>query len=148
MHPLRRNNLISIVCFMIVLAAAVALVLYALRQNIILFYSPTEVATGQAPLLRAIRVGGLVVPGSIVRGEKLNVSFKLTDNAHTLLIQYNGILPDLFREGQGIVAEGQWMGGSQVNASTVLAKHDENYMPPEVKDALGKADNQQKKVRS
>lgn len=78
-----------------------------------------------------------------MRGEGLKVQFKLTDNAHTLLVVYNGILPDLFREGQGIVAQGTWVGGAQVNANTVLAKHDENYMPPEVKAALDKAHRQE-----
>ena len=146
MHPTRRKKLVRIFICMIFLAFAISLVLYALRQNINLFYSPSDIALGQAPLSHPIRVGGVVVPGSIIRGDGLNVQFKLTDHSKTLLVVHNGILPDLFREGQGIVVEGMWLGGLKVNANVVLAKHDENYMPPEVKAALNNASNPLKKV--
>lgn len=146
MNPVRRKKLVHISLCMLVLLCAVSLVLYALRQNINLFYSPSDIALGQAPLKHAIRVGGVVVPGSIVRGDGLNVQFKLTDNHQTLLIAHNGILPDLFREGQGIVVEGMWVGGLEVQAKVVLAKHDENYMPPEVKAALNNVNNPLTKV--
>ena len=140
MNPVRQRKLRMLVLILFVLAVAFALVLYALRQNISLFYSPTQVVMGEAPRNHAIRVGGMVVPGSIIRSaHDLSVQFKITDYQHTIVVHYKKILPDLFREGQGIVAEGELQNGQQFNASEVLAKHDEKYMPPEVKDALSKA---------
>lgn len=127
---------------MSILAVASALVLYALRQNISLFYTPTQVATGQAPVNHPIRVGGMVEKGSIIRAAQgLEVQFKITDFEKTITVTYQGILPDLFREGQGIVAEGQLTDTHLFRASQVLAKHDANYMPPEVKAALAKKVN-------
>jgi cytochrome c-type biogenesis protein CcmE len=127
---------------MSILAVASALVLYALRQNISLFYTPTQVATGQAPVNHSIRVGGMVEKGSIVRADQgLEVQFKITDFEQTITVTYQGILPDLFREGQGIVAEGYLTDNHLFRASQVLAKHDANYMPPEVKAALAKKVN-------
>lgn len=118
---------------------AVALALTALSQNINLFYSPSQVAGGEAPENATFRLGGMVVDGSVRRNEtSLGVAFDLTDTAQTVTVNYSGILPDLFREGQGIVTTGQMQNGSFV-ASEVLAKHDETYMPPEVSDALSKA---------
>lgn len=140
MNPARKRKLLIIVFVISMLAIVTALVLYALRQNISLFYSPSQVALGQAPANHSIRVGGMVVPGSIDRSSKdLTVRFKITDYEHTVEVEYRGILPDLFREGQGIVAQGQLVDNQHVKAMEVLAKHDENYMPPEVKDALAKA---------
>lgn len=136
MNPARKQKLIRLVFIVSVLALASALVLYALRQNISLFYTPTQIAQGEAPLNRAIRVGGMVEKGSVRRAEKgLEVVFSVTDFKNSVQVTYTGILPDLFREGQGIVAEGelQW---HAFTATRVLAKHDENYMPPEVKAAL------------
>jgi cytochrome c-type biogenesis protein CcmE len=125
-----------------IVSIASTLVLYALRQNISLFYTPTQVALGEAPLHHAIRVGGMVEKGSIVRAAKgLEVQFKITDFKKTITVTYQGILPDLFREGQGIVAEGQVTDTLYFRASQVLAKHDANYMPPEVKAALAKKVN-------
>jgi len=133
----RKRKLQWIIIFMTILAVVTALVLYALRQNISLFYSPTQVVEGIAPMNHVIRVGGMVVKGSVLRGEKdLSVEFKLTDYKDTIVVHYRGVLPDLFREGQGIVALGQMKGKHVFHASTVLAKHDENYMPREVKAAL------------
>lgn len=140
MNLARKRKLLIIVFMISMLAIVTALVLYALRQNISLFYSPSQVALGQAPAHHAIRVGGMVVPGSIVRStQDLTVRFKITDYAHTVEVIFQGILPDLFREGQGIVAQGQLLDSTHVKATEVLAKHDEKYMPPEVKDALAKA---------
>ena len=134
----RRKRQLGVVLFVLaMLSVATALVLYALRQNISLFYSPTQIAKGEAPSHHPIRVGGMVVPGSVVRHDNtLQVDFTLTDYVHTLVVTYQGILPDLFREGQGIVAKGVLIDKDHVQASEVLAKHDENYMPPEVKAAL------------
>lgn len=142
MIPARRRKILMLLFVMSIVAIASALVLYALRQNISLFYTPTQVATGQAPLHHAIRVGGMVEKGSITRAAKgLEVQFKITDFDKTITVIYQGILPDLFREGQGIVAEGQVTDNLHFRASQVLAKHDANYMPPEVKAALAKKVN-------
>ena len=140
MNPVRRRKLFIVVLMVSIVAIVIALVLYALRQNISLFYTPSQIATGDAPRHHLIRVGGMVVPGSILRSaHDLSVQFKITDYQHTVDIVYQGILPDLFREGQGIVAQGELLDNQQVKATQVLAKHDEKYMPPEVKDALDKA---------
>jgi len=119
---------------------AVALSLYALRQNIDLFYSPTQVVNGKAPLAHEFRLGGLVKKGSVHTAENgLAVTFVLTDNLRDVPVLYRGILPDLFRGGQGIVAEGTLNNKHQFIADRVLAKHDANYMPPNVKAALKEA---------
>lgn len=139
MNPARKRKLLKILFFMTVLALAAGLVLYALRQNISLFYTPTQIAEGQAPLAHPIRIGGMVEKNSIVRAkEGLEVQFKITDFEKTIIVTYTGILPDLFREGQGIVAEGEAIDNQHFRATQVLAKHDANYMPPEVKAALSK----------
>lgn len=110
--------------------------LKAMNQNILYYYSPTQMEAGEAPQDRRFRVGGLVVDDSIVRKEgTMEVRFTLTDEAHVIPVVYSGILPDLFREGQGIIAHGR-MDGSQFVADEILAKHDENYMPPEVAASL------------
>lgn len=143
MIPARKRKITMLFFVMSILALTSALVLYALRQNISLFYTPTQAANGQAPLNHPIRIGGMVEKGSIVRaGKGLEVQFKITDFDKTITVTYQGILPDLFREGQGIVAEGQLTDNLSFNAMQVLAKHDANYMPPEVKASLVK------KVRS
>jgi cytochrome c-type biogenesis protein CcmE len=117
--------------------AIVALVLNAFQSNLVFFYSPTQVAAQEAPKGRTFRVGGLVQEGS-VRREGTKVNFLITDTAQTVSVRYEGILPDLFKEGKGVVAQGQLQGGVFV-AREVLAKHDENYMPPEAAEALEKA---------
>ena len=140
MKSVRKRKLIIIGCLVGVIAMVIALVLYALRQNISLFYTPSQIATGLPPAHHSIRVGGMVVPGSVKHDKgSLSVAFKITDYQHTVTVVYRGILPDLFREGQGIVAQGEVLDNQQVKATQVLAKHDEKYMPPEVKDALEKA---------
>ncbi len=139
MQAQRKQRLILIALLISTLSGAVFLGLNALQQNINLFFSPSEVLAGKAPLDKTFRVGGIVVEHSIRRGKNdLSVTFQLTDTASTLLITYTGILPDLFREGQGIVALGGLQNGVFI-ADQVLAKHDENYMPPEVSDALNAA---------
>lgn len=119
-------------------ALGVGLILYALKQNINLFYTPTEVIEQKAPLSKTIRVGGMVKKGSIERGEKLNIRFIVTDFHKELSVSYDGILPDLFREGQGVVMLGAIEKNGNFQAHEVLAKHDENYMSPEVKAAMDK----------
>jgi cytochrome c-type biogenesis protein CcmE len=121
-------------------SAAVGLVLYALSGNINLFYPPAEVAAGNAPVGQSLRVGGMVVEGSIERSDdSLQVKFLLTDYQATVAVVYEGILPDLFGEGQGAIAAGKLDAQGVLQASEILAKHDENYMPPEVAEALEKS---------
>lgn len=138
MNPVRKRKLLFVSFLLAVLAIATLLIMYALRQNISLFFSPDQLIKGEAPLYRSIRVGGMVVPGSIHRSDKsLQIQFDITDYKNTIHVYYRGVLPDLFREGQGVVAQGQFNPQSkQFKAREILAKHDENYMPPEVKLAL------------
>ena len=138
MHPQRKKRLTLIVFLVIAVGSAVGLLMYSLTQNINLFMTPTQIANGEVEPGRTIRAGGLVEVGSVVR-DGLSASFVVTDGASEVTITYEGILPDLFREGQGIVALGKLNTDGVFIASEVLAKHDENYMPPEVKDALEKA---------
>jgi cytochrome c-type biogenesis protein CcmE len=123
----------------LVLAAAAALVLSAMRDSIVFFRSPTEIAQQRPAAGTRLRIGGLVKPGSVVRGDNLNISFVVTDGKNDIAVRYQGIVPDLFREGQGVVAEGALDAAGAFVADTVLAKHDERYMPREVVDALKKA---------
>lgn len=120
---------------------AVAMAMMALNENINLFYSPIDIVEGRAPRDRLIRAGGMVVNGSVVRStEDLSVRFVISDTASAEVpIEYDGILPDLFREGQGIIAKGKLNADGIFVAEEVLAKHDENYMPPEVADAVADA---------
>jgi len=142
MHPIRKQRLYVVLFVVIFSSAAIGLITYALRGNINLFYPPAEIAAGKAPVGQAIRVGGMVVDGSIKRSDdSLRVEFQLTDNQATVTVIFKGILPDLFGEGQGAVAAGELDEQGRFLASEVLAKHDENYMPPEVADALEKAAN-------
>ncbi|MFT5349503.1 MAG: cytochrome c-type biogenesis protein CcmE [Planctomycetota bacterium] len=119
---------------------ATAFVLKAFQNNLLYFYSPSQVTAGEAPINKSFRIGGLVTPGSVVRDpESLLVSFDLTDTLQNVSVSYEGILPDLFREGQGIVANGKLNSSGIFRAKEVLAKHDENYMPAEVAAALKEA---------
>lgn len=137
MNAKRKQRLMIVLCLVFGVSVAVGLTLYALNQNINLFYSPKQIAAGEAPVNTRIRAGGMVVDGSVKRdSESLKVSFKLTDYESEVQVEYVGILPDLFREGQGIVAQGSMNDQGIFNAAEVLAKHDENYMPPEVAEAL------------
>ena len=137
MNPKRKRRLMIVLFIAFGAAVSVGLVMYALSQNINLFYSPTDIAEGKAPEGTRIRAGGMVVEGSIKRDtQSLQVEFEMTDYANTVAVVFTGILPDLFREGQGIVAQGEMNGQGVFTAVEVLAKHDENYMPPEVAEAL------------
>ena len=140
MHPQRKKRLQLILVMVFAVAIGVALMTYSLSQNINLFMTPTQIAAGEAPIGQTIRAGGLVVDDSVIRAEdSLKVRFQVTDGQAKVDVLYDGILPDLFREGQGIVAMGQLDSEGIFNASEVLAKHDENYMPPEVQAALEQA---------
>lgn len=137
MHPIRKKRLFIIMIIAIILSTSIGLIMYALQQNINLFYSPSQIVLGEAPRNTSIRAGGMVVKGSVKRySENLSVSFDVTDFQHKVTIKYKGILPDLFREGQGVVAQGKLNDQGVFEASQVLAKHDEQYMPPEVTEAL------------
>ncbi|RLA56704.1 MAG: cytochrome c maturation protein CcmE [Gammaproteobacteria bacterium] len=140
MHPIRKQRLYLVLFVVLFSSAAIGLVVYALSGNINLFFPPAEIAAGNAPVGQPIRVGGMVVDGSVQRSDNsLAVRFELTDYEATVPVVYEGILPDLFGEGQGAVASGVLNEEGVLQASEVLAKHDENYMPPEVADALEKS---------
>jgi len=125
---------------LVVLGVATALVLNAFQSNLVFFFTPTQVANGEAPKGQSFRIGGMVEEGSIARdGDGLTVRFVVTDTAKSVPVAYKGILPDLFKEGKGAVAQGQLGPDGTFVASEVLAKHDENYMPPEAAEALAKA---------
>jgi cytochrome c-type biogenesis protein CcmE len=136
----RQQRTLLVVAAVVGVGIAVALGLRAFQENLLYFYSPSQVARGEAPADRRFRVGGIVVPGSVQRvAGSLTVAFTLTDTVHLLNVTYTGILPDLFREGQGIVTHGTLAADGVFVADEVLAKHDENYMPPDVADSLKKA---------
>ena len=140
MKPHRQKKLSIILFIAAGLSVTVGLILYAMSQNINLFYTPTQVAQGEVSVGQRIRIGGMVKEGSVVSAnDSLQVRFETTDYVHAVPIEYEGILPDLFREGQGIVAEGSVDATGVFHASRVLAKHDENYMSQEVKAALDAA---------
>lgn len=133
----RRQRMLSVGLVVVGVAIAAAFALRAFNEDLLFFYSPTQIAAGEAPENRTFRVGGLVIDGSVERElGSLEVRFVLTDNANDVPVSYSGVLPDLFREGQGIIAHGQIGGDGIFVADTVLAKHDENYMPPEVAESL------------
>ena len=145
MPPVRKQRLYIVLFVVLFSSAAVALVSYALRGNINLFFPPADVAQGKAPVGQAIRVGGMVMADSVQRSDNsLAVTFVLTDYQANVTVIYEGILPDLFGEGQGAVASGKLNAAGVLVASEVLAKHDENYMPPEVADALEQSGYDQK----
>jgi cytochrome c-type biogenesis protein CcmE len=141
MHPVRRQRLLVVLSVVVFSSAAVGLAAYALRGNINLFYPPAEVAAGLAPVGQSIRVGGMVVDGSVQRSaDSLHVEFVVTDYQGAVPVVYEGILPDLFAEGKGAIAAGVLGEDGVLRATEVLAKHDENYMPPEVAAALEASD--------
>jgi cytochrome c-type biogenesis protein CcmE len=141
----RHKKMALIVGGLAVLAAAAALVLNAFQSNLVFFFSPSQVMAKEAPLDRAFRIGGLVEAGSVKRqADGLTVRFNVTDTAKTIPVVFTGILPDLFREGKGVVAQGQLGPDGVFHATQVLAKHDENYMPPEAAHALQQAEKAQK----
>jgi cytochrome c-type biogenesis protein CcmE len=135
----RRSRRLSLIAAaLVVIGAAAGIALYALRDNIVFFMSPTEIAEKAVQPGARLRVGGLVKVDTLVKSANENVDFVVTDGSHDLRVSYQGLLPDLFREGQGVVAEGVLAASGQLNADTILAKHDERYMPREVVDALKK----------
>ena len=134
----KQRRLVLIGSGMGVLAIAAALVLFALKDSIVFFNSPTDVAEKHIGTGTRIRLGGLVKEGSVQRGDNMQVRFDVTDGKNTVRVAYQGLLPDLFREGQGVVTEGALDGAGMFKADSVLAKHDEKYMPREVADALKK----------
>lgn len=137
MHPVRKQRLYVVLFITLFSSVAIGLVVYALRGNINLFYPPADVAAGMAPTGQAIRVGGMVLEDSVQRADdSLEIRFKLTDYEADVEVVYVGIVPDLFAEGQGAVASGELNDDGVLEATEILAKHDENYMPPEVMHAL------------
>ena len=130
----RQNRMVLVALLVLGISLAGYFGIKAFNDNLLYFFTPTDITENKAPIGKSFRLGGLVVADSVIR-EDMNVVFSLTDNYKTIKVSYEGILPDLFREGQGIVATGS-LDGNLFIATTVLAKHDENYMPPEVADAL------------
>lgn len=136
----RQKRLMYILAGVVGLAIAVGLVLFALKDNVSLYFTPTQVMNKEAPQGRSFRIGGLVEVGSIQRqADGLTVHFNITDMVKTMPVVYKGILPDLFKEGKGVVAQGKMEADGIMHADEVLAKHDENYMPPEAADAIKRA---------
>ena len=141
MNPRRQKRLMAVSAIVLVVSGAMGLMLYALNQNIDLFYTPSEIIDGKdgkiPPIGQRLRIGGMVVPGTVKRDqETLAVSFDLVDTGPAVTVSYQGILPDLFREGQGIVATGVLTKNNYIDAHEVLAKHDEEYMPPELAEKM------------
>ncbi|WP_251977113.1 cytochrome c maturation protein CcmE [Salinicola avicenniae] len=142
MRANRKRRLVIVLALVALVAVAAGLTLYALRANINLFFTPSQVAAGEAPLGRTLRLGGVVKKDSVERHQDtLHVSFQVTDFASDVEVSFDDILPDLFREGQGVVVVGQLDADGEFIAQQVLAKHDENYMPPEAAEALKAAGN-------
>jgi cytochrome c-type biogenesis protein CcmE len=144
MTPARKKRLALILLMVAGVATGVGFALKSLDQNIMFFFTPTEVASGKAPTDKLFRMGGMVVAGTVNRpGDGLTVRFDLTDNEQVVTVRFAGILPDLFREGQGIIANGKLNQSGEFIAEEVLAKHDENYMPPELADMHLEQESQQ-----
>ncbi|WP_006787043.1 cytochrome c maturation protein CcmE [Thiorhodospira sibirica] len=141
----RTKRLVAVLVGLGGVSLAVALTLNAFRDNLVFFFSPSQVLAQEAPLDRAFRIGGLVEDGSVQR-EGIRVSFNVTDTAAVVPVVFDGILPDLFREGQGVVAVGRLLEGGVFHANQVLAKHDETYMPPEAAEAIKQAQREQARV--
>ena len=135
----RRKRMVAVAAIVIGVGAATAVALQAFQENIMYFYSPSQISAGEAPTGRAFRLGGLVTSGSLQRTPgSIEINFVVTDNAESIPVKYSGLLPDLFREGQGVIAHGRLGTDGVFVADEVLAKHDENYMPPEVAATLKK----------
>jgi cytochrome c-type biogenesis protein CcmE len=144
----RHKRLVLVAAGLAALAVAAALVLNAFRSNLVFFFTPSQIAAGEAPKDRAFRVGGMVESGSLKRqADGLTVHFVVTDTAQSVPVAYKGILPDLFREGKGVVAEGRLGADGVFRADQVLAKHDENYMPPEAAHAIEQAHKAQRSLK-
>lgn len=149
MNAVRKRKLMMLLLGGFILSSAVGLILYGLGQNLSLFYTPSQVFNGEAQGKKNIRLGGMVVEGSLVRAsEDLCVQFELTDFKHTVRVYYHGILPDLFREGQGIIVQGQLMDNNYFKAKEVLAKHDANYMPPELRKTFAEVKPEKNQLKT
>ena len=144
MHPVRKQRLMIVIFIVVFSSIAVGLMVYALRENINLFYPPSKIAAGDVPHNTRIRAGGCVKPGSVQRSDQsLEIHFLITDGVADVKVNFNGILPDLFADGEAAVINGIVTESGEINASEVLAKHDENYTPPEVAEAMkGKGEHQ------
>lgn len=143
MNPVRKQRLIIVLFIVLFSSVAILLLTYSVRESINLFYPPSKIVAGEAPINRTIRAGGCVIAGSVVRStENLDMSFRITDGAAAVQVNYTGILPDLFAEGEAVVVNGKLNQEGHFSATEVLAKHDENYMPTEVADAMAEADGQ------
>ncbi len=136
MSPVQKKRMIVVIALISGVGMALGLILFALKQNINLFYSPTQLVQEKVPQNKTIRIGGMVVKNSLVRNSDLSVEFVISDFQNQTKVKYKGILPDLFKEGQGIVAQGALDKNGEFKATQVLAKHDEKYMPPEVSATL------------
>ncbi|WP_075184639.1 cytochrome c maturation protein CcmE [Teredinibacter haidensis] len=137
MHPKRKQRLILVIFIVVLSSATIGLTVFALRENLNLFYPPSVIVRGEAPVDKTIRAGGCVVPGSLKRAQdSLKIDFNITDGMAEMTVQHEGILPDLFAEGEAVVLTGKLNGKGVFMASKVLAKHDENYTPPEVADSM------------
>ncbi len=148
MTPARKKRLSLIVLLVVGVALAATFMLQAFNENVMFFYTPSEIKEGKAPTNRPFRMGGMVVEGSVIRPEKgVWVQFDLTDTKKVVTVKYEGILPDLFREGQGIIANGTLDENGVIIADEVLAKHDENYMSPEIKDMMKNVDYEKTKAK-
>jgi cytochrome c-type biogenesis protein CcmE len=145
MHPKRKQRMLVVIFIVVFASIAIGLMAYALRGNINLYYPPAAIAAGEAPVGQGIRAGGMVVDNSVKRsGEGLDVRFQVTDYKAVLEVVYSGILPDLFDEGEGVVVAGELDEEGVLHATEVLAKHDENYMPPEVAESLAESPSDKK----
>jgi cytochrome c-type biogenesis protein CcmE len=143
----RHKRAAIVVGVLAAVGVAVALVLNAFNSNLVFFYTPTQIAAKEAPQGRTFRIGGLVQSGTVQR-EGVTVRFVVTDTAKSVNVKYDGVLPDLFKEGKGVVAQGQLGADGTFVAREVLAKHDENYMPPEAADAVQKAEKERQRIAS
>lgn len=144
MHPLRKQRLLTVIFIVLGSSIAAGLMLYAARESINLFYPPSKIVSGEAPVDRSIKAGGCVVPGSIKRiGEGLQITFEITDGIATIPVEYEGIEPDLFGEGEAAVVDGKLNESGVLVATRLLAKHDENYTPAEVSENLQGGDEEQ-----
>lgn len=140
MTPKQKQRGIIVVALVVITLAAIGLLIYASRSELNYYYSPVEVKEGKAPLERSIRIGGLVAPGSVVKStETIDIAFDIMDGKDRVRVTYDKMLPDLFREGQGVIATGILKDQNNFVATEILAKHDETYMPPEVKESLEKS---------
>ena len=149
MHPLRKQRLQLVILLVAAAALVVGLVVYMLRENGNFFYTPAQIVSGEAPKSTFLRAGGMVVDGSVVRSDdSLWVQFKITDGVEMLTVEHTGILPDLFAEGEAAIASGKVDENVVLQATQILAKHDEKYTPPEVADAMNEAYKQKEAAKS